>query len=46
VPLQIEHFPKLKVTFFLRRGRLPGLFKEAALRDAGGHVVERYAFKR
>jgi hypothetical protein len=46
VPLQIERFPKLKVTFFLRRGRLPGLFKEATLRDAGGHVVARYLLKR
>ena len=45
VPLQVEHFPKLRVTFFLRRGRLPGLFKEATLRDADGYVVARYVLK-
>jgi hypothetical protein len=46
VPLQIEHFPKLKVTFFLRRGRLPGLFREITLRDAAGRVVVRQVLKR
>lgn len=45
VPLEVEHFPKLRVTFFLRRGRLPGFFREATLRDAGGRVVARYALK-
>ena len=43
VPLQIEHFPKLHVTFFLRRGRLPAFFKRATLKDADGRVVARYA---
>jgi hypothetical protein len=46
VPLQLAHFPKLDVTFFFRRGRLPLLFKEVALRDAAGHVVVRQALRR
>jgi hypothetical protein len=45
VPLQVERFPRLKATFFFRRGRLPGLFKEATLRDSQGRVVARYALK-
>jgi hypothetical protein len=45
VPLQVERFPRLRVTFFLRRGRLPGFFKQATLRDGRGHVVARYALR-
>jgi hypothetical protein len=45
VPLQVAHFPKLGVTFFLRRGRLPAFFAHATLTDASGKVVARYAFK-
>jgi hypothetical protein len=45
VPLQVTHFPKLGVTFFLRRGRLPAFFARATLTDASGKVVARYAFK-
>ena len=45
VPLQVTHFPKLGVTFFLRRGRLPAFFAHATLTDASGKVVARYAFK-
>ena len=45
VPLQVVHFPKLDVTFFLRRGRLPAFFAHATLTDASGKVVARYAFK-
>lgn len=46
VPLEVEHFPKLHVTFFLRRGRIPGFFREAILRDANGRVVGRYTLRR
>jgi hypothetical protein len=46
VPLQLAHFPKLEVTFFFRRGRLPLLFKEVTLRDAAGRVVARQVLKR
>jgi hypothetical protein len=45
VPLQVTHFPKLGVTFFLRRGRVPAFFARATLTDASGKVVARYAFK-
>jgi hypothetical protein len=45
VPLQVAHFPKLGVTFFLRRGRLPAFFASATLTDSSGKVVARYAFK-
>jgi hypothetical protein len=45
VPLQVVHFPKLNVTFFLRKGRLPAFFARATLTDASGNVVARYTFK-
>ncbi len=45
VPLQVTHFPKLGVTFFLRRGRVPAFFAHATLTDASGKVVARYTFK-
>jgi hypothetical protein len=45
VPLRVAHFPKLGVTFFVPRGRLPAFFAHATLTDASGKVVARYAFK-
>lgn len=46
VPLTVRYFPKLDVTFFLTRGRLPHLLREATLYDAQGKVVKRLRLKR
>ncbi|MGZ4334958.1 MAG: hypothetical protein ACXVRJ_11900 [Gaiellaceae bacterium] len=45
VPLRLERFPKLHVTFFLRRSRLPEFFTKATLRDANGRIVASYALR-
>ena len=46
VPLVVRHFEKLGVTFFLTRGRLPRLVREATLLDANGKVVAHLRVKR
>ncbi len=46
VPLVVRHFEKLGVTFFLTRGRLPRLLREATLLGANGKVVARLRVKR
>ena len=46
VPLIVRHFAKLDVTFFLPRGRLPRLVREATLSDANGKVIVRVRLKR
>jgi hypothetical protein len=45
VPLTVRYFPKLDVAFFLTRGRLPHLLREATLYDANGKVVKRLRLK-
>jgi hypothetical protein len=46
VPLVVRHFEKLGVTFFLTRGRLPRLLREATLLGANGKVVAQLRVKR
>jgi hypothetical protein len=46
IPLIVHRFPKLHVTFFLTRGRMPRLLREATLRDGAGRVAARYRLKR
>jgi hypothetical protein len=46
IPLIVRHFPTLHVTFFLSRGRMPKLLREATLRDSAGRVVARVRLKR
>jgi hypothetical protein len=45
VPLIVRRFKQLGVTFFLARGRLPRLLREATLYDADGKVVKRLLLK-
>jgi hypothetical protein len=45
VPLIVRRFEQLGVTFFLTRGRLPHLLREATLYDANGNVVKRLFVK-
>jgi hypothetical protein len=42
VPLTVAHFPKLNVTLFLVRDRLPRMLRSVVLRDAAGKVVARF----
>lgn len=46
VPLVVNRFPKLRVTFFYSRGRLPRLFRSATLTDSAGKTVARFVFKK
>jgi hypothetical protein len=46
VPLVVRHFEKLGVTFFLTRGRLPNLLREATLYDANGKALAHLRLKR
>lgn len=46
MPILVRHMPKLGVTFFYARGRLPILLARVELLDAGGQTLRTVRFKR
>ena len=46
LPLRVEHFPKLHVTFVAQRDRLSRHVRTVVLRDARGSIVGRERVRR